>query len=310
MQMAYFRLNFVKSACTAFAFLLAACASTEATEAPAQNVDATPITLGESHTIQSSVLGDAREINVWLPPAYGEEGRRFSVLYVIDGALDQDFVHIAGLGQLGALSWQYEQLIVVGVQTRTRIHELTPPAHDARYQSAFPNSGGAADFRRFLESEVIPFVEGRYHTGPRRAIMGESLAGLFIVDTLLTQPMLFNDYIAISPSMWWDDRALARQSGDLLTRNDVRERRLYLAIANEGGTMQDGVDRFRQALAASSSRVELHYSNRSAAETHSTIYHGAALDALRTLYPTPPYDYGPTPWYMTDGASPPAPTTP
>lgn len=300
----------MKYAFAALIFALSACASAPEAETPAPPAEmATPIHLGESHTIQSAVLGDAREINVWLPPAYGEADRRFSVLYVVDGALDQDFIHIAGLGQLGALSWQYEQLIVVGVQTRTRIHELTPPAQDARYQSAFANAGGAAEFRRFLESEVIPFVESRYQTGPRRAIMGESLAGLFIVDTLLNQPTLFDDYIAISPSLWWDDRALARQAGDLLMRNDARERRLYLAIANEGGTMQDGVDRLRLALGAAPGRVEAHYSDRSASETHATIYHGAALDALRTLYPTPPYDYGPMPWYMTNGAAPP-PSTP
>lgn len=289
---------------TAFAWALAACA-TAPTPVTAPASGGTSIRLGESHTIQSHVLGDAREINVWLPPGHGEGDTRFTTLYVIDGALDQDFIHIAGLGQLGALSWQYEQVIVVGVQTRTRVHELTPAPTDARYQSAFPNSGDAPDFRRFLETEVIPFVEARYRTSARRAVMGESLAGLFIVDTLLKEPALFNDYVAISPSLWWDDRALAREASSLLEANNVRGRRLFLAIANEGGTMQDGVDRFRNALAANPGRVDLNYSDRSATESHSTIYHAAALDALRWLYPTPPYDYGPTPWYMTDGASPP-----
>lgn len=294
----------------ALVIFLAACASAPAAEPLTQPADGAPIQGGVTHTIQSHVLGDAREINVWLPPGYREDGRRFTTLYVIDGGLDQDFVHIAGLGQLGALSWQYEQLIIVGVKTNTRAHELTPPVHDPRYVSAFPNAGGAPDFRRYLEQEVIPFVEARYPTGPRRAVIGESLAGLFIVDTLLQQPSLFNDYIAISPSLWWDDRALARAAPDLLARNAVAERRLYLAIANEGGTMQDGVDRLRRALEAAPGRVTLHYSDRSASESHSTIYHGAALDALRSLYPMPPFDYGPTPWYMIEGASPPPPEAP
>lgn len=106
--------------------------------------------------------------------------------------------------------------------------------------------------------------------------------------------------------MWWDDRAIARDAAQLLRANNVRDRRLYLAVANEGGTMQDGVDRLRAALAADPDRVALTYDDRSATETHPTIYHAAALAALRALYPAPPIDYGPTPWFMIDGASPPA----
>ncbi|MBN8606555.1 MAG: alpha/beta hydrolase [Caulobacterales bacterium] len=287
----------------AIALILSACAT-----APSSAQEGAAISVGASYTLTSQVLGDERQINIRAPQG-GEEGRRYTTLYVIDGALDQDFTHIAGLGQLGELSWQYEPLIIVGVQTRTRIHELTPPATDARYRSAFPNAGGAAAFRRFLEREMIPFVEARYPTGARRAVMGESLAGLFVVDTMLQQPALFNDYIAISPSLWWDDRSLARGAGDALARHDTSDRRLYLAIANEGGTMQDGVDRLRRAIDATPGRISLHYADRSATDSHSTIYHAAALDALRALYAIPPYDYGPSPWYMIEGASPPA-TTP
>lgn len=289
---------------TAIALILGACATAPA---PTSAPEGAPITLGASYTIRSDVLGDERQINVRAPQG-GEDGRRYTTLYVIDGALDQDFTHIAGLGQLGELSWQYEPLIIVGVQTRTRIHELTPPAIDERYRGAFPNAGAAADFRRFLEQEVIPFVETRYPTGARRAVMGESLAGLFVVDTMLRRPALFNDYIAISPSLWWDDRAWARGAEDALARQSASDRRLYLAIANEGGTMQDGVDLLRRAIDAAPGRISLHYADRSATDSHSTIYHGAALDALRRLYPMPPYDYGPTPWYMIEGASPPAAT--
>src|SRR3546814_7762981 len=60
--------------------------------------------------------------------------------------------------------------------------ELTPAPEDARYRAAFPESGGSLHFRKFLETEVIPFIEARYRTGERRAVMGESLAGLFVID--------------------------------------------------------------------------------------------------------------------------------
>lgn len=265
----------------------------------------TPIQSGVSFTLQSTVLGDDREINVWLPPEYEDGAGSYTVLYLLDGGLDQDFHHMAGLAQLGSLSWTFGPLIVVGVQTKNRRAELTSRPTDARYVAAFPESGGADRFRRFLETEVVPFVEARFRTGNRRALMGESLAGLFVVDTLLNQPSLFDDYVAISPSLWWDDRRPLQQAGERLAQGAAAGRRLYLAMADEGGTMQDGVDVLRRALSdAPGSAVDWRYSDRSAIATHATIYHGAAEEALRWLYPAPPYDAGPTPWYMIEGAAP------
>lgn len=282
----------------AFALLVSACATPPAAES------GTPIQIGVTHRLHSQVLGDDREINVWTPPGYAAGDARHSVLYLIDGALDQDFGHIAGLGQLGALSATYDSLIVVGVQTRTRIHELTPAPSDPRYVSAFPQAGGSAQFRQFLRVEVIPYVEARYRVSPRRALIGESLAGLFVVDTFLNEPTLFSDYIAVSPSLWWDDRALARQAPLLLNAYGASDRRLYLSIADEGGTMRDGVERMRAALGAAPERVTLRFVDRAPGESHATTFHPAALDALRWLYAAPPYDYGPTPWWLIEGASP------
>lgn len=274
--------------------------------APPPIADGAPIQSGISYTLRSDVLDDERQINVWLPPDYSRSEASYTVLYLLDGALDQDFHHIAGLAQLGSLSWTYGPLIVVGIQTKDRRAELTPHASDARYLQAFPQNGGAESFRRFLETEVLPFVEDRFRVGPRRAVMGESLAGLFVVDTLLDQPSLFNDYIAISPSLWWDDRLLLNNAASRLQAAEGTGRRLYLAVADEGGTMQQGVDQLREALGDSGAEtIEWRYSDRSAIATHATIYHSAAEEALRWLYPAPPYDPGPTPWYMIPGAAPP-----
>lgn len=264
-----------------------------------------PIQTGVTHELTSNVMGDTRQINVWVPPKHGKSDEKYTVLYLLDGALDQDFHHIAGLAQLASLSWTFGPLIVVGVQTRNRQSELTPMPSDSRYVAAFRESGEAERFRRFLQEEVIPVIERRYPASGRRAIMGESLAGLFVLDTLLTQPALFDDYIAISPSLWWDDRKLANEASQKLSATNVPGRRVYLAMADEGGTMQDGVDRLRAAIGdRGQGEIELCYSDRSAIATHSTIYHTAAEEALRWLYPAPPYVVGPTPWYMIDGASP------
>lgn len=269
-------------------------------------INEAPIHSGTSFKLPSPIMGSTREINVWLPPDYSKTDRSYGVLYLLDGGLDQDFGHISGLAQLGALSATYETLIVVGIKTENRRAELTAPAADRRYLEAYPESGHAGRFRRHIAEEVIPFVEGRFRTAKRRALIGESLAGYFVVDTLLKQPELFDDYIAISPSLWWDDRALARQSAALLRSKPPSSKRLYLAVGNEGGTMQKAVDALVVSLrSATPGTFRWRYADKSASETHATIFHPAALEALRWLYEAPPLDYGPIPWFMTEGAAPP-----
>lgn len=271
--------------------LLCACATAPAAVAPeAPATEARVIPLGQSYTIQSEVLGGPREINVWAPADYPNGDEQLTVVYVLDGGVDQDFPHIAGLGQLGALSATYQRLIIVGVKTENRQAELTRRPHDERHAAEFPQAGGARRFQEFLATEVIPFVESRYATD-RRALMGESLGGLFVVDTFLHRPDLFGDYIAISPSLWWDDQHFARDGGHDLEGRTASDTRIYLTIADEGGAMQAGMNRFIHLLeAAPQGSVAWRYVDRSASETHATIYHAAALDALRWLYPLPPYE--------------------
>lgn len=282
------------------AAVLGACAAAPTTQPAhvAPRGEGRAIEAGRSYDVRSEIMGDVRQINVWLPPDL-EPNERLNVVYLLDGGLDQDFPHIAGLGQLGALSWTFDRLIIVGVRSNVRRHELTPTiSREPRLRQELPEAGGASQFRAYLERELIPWVEAHFPAGPRRALMGESLAGLFVVDTFLQQPALFHDYIAISPSLWWDNRGPALEAARLLANRPASDTRLYLAIANEGAATQSGMDALLAALrAAPRGSVTWRYSDRSATETHATIYHAAALDALRWLYAQPEPDYGPTPWY-------------
>jgi predicted alpha/beta superfamily hydrolase len=286
--------------------LLSGCA---ASPPPPQKAAITPtlIPLGEQHLLTSAILGDTREINVWVPPGIAEGRTPGAVIYLLDGALDQDFKHIAGLGELCALSWTCETTLIVGIQTKDRQHELTPAATDPRFIEGFPQAGGAGAFRRFIAEEVRPLIEGRYPAAPRTVLMGESLAGLFVIDTMLETPALFDDYVAISPSLWWDAGRLSQEAPARLAGAQPEGRRLYLAIADEGGAMQAGVDAMRAAIAAAAPEgFEFIFSDRSASETHATIYHGEALAALRRLYPMPPWE-GEAPWWMMPDGAPPQP---
>jgi predicted alpha/beta superfamily hydrolase len=297
------------AAAAAAAALFLAPALAAAQTAPAAVPAGEPIVLGTSHALRSAVLGEERRINVRLPSGYGSAAaaeRRYPVLYVLDGGVDQDFPHIAGLAQHGEISGTFDQFIVVGITTRNRIWELTTPTQDERYTTyyrangqpvEFASGGGSDRFRRHIAEEVIPFIDGAYRTTRGRTLIGESLAAYFVVDTLLRQPRLFDDYVAISPSLWWNREELANGAAALMRAQDFTGRRLYITMASEGGTMQRGLDTLLAALRTpAAGALRWVHVNRRSSEHHGSIYHLAALDALRELYPAPWRPGAPLPW--------------
>ncbi len=250
-------------------------------------VDPSPIVIGQSYALPSSTYGGPRELNVWLPPSYGEGSKRYPVVYLLDGGQAQDFHHISGLAQLGTISGTTRDVIVVGVASVDRRNELALPTSNPKLIETYPTQGQSARFRRFLLEEVQPFVRARYRTSGETALVGESLAGLFVVETYLTSPKAFDHYVAVSPSLWWDGGQLARRPTPRPCAPADGPRSLYLSIGDEGGEMQAAVDtlvaRLRQCPV---STLALTYSPRPD-QSHSTIYHPVALDALRQIFSAP-----------------------
>ncbi|MBB5746910.1 alpha/beta hydrolase [Brevundimonas variabilis] len=246
-----------------------------------------PIVIGQSYTLPSAIMDEPREINVWLPPGYADSGQRYPVLYILDGGIDQDFHHISGLAQLGTIAGTTRDIIVIGITSRDRRNELALRSEDPELIAAYPTQGQSARFRRHLTEEALPFVEATFRTDGEAVLMGESLAGLFVVETFLKQPALFDDYVAISPSLWWDDGELATQAATLLAAHPAGPRKLILTIADEGGEMQTAMDALVAGLTTAAPADLVWTYEPRPHQTHATIYHGAAMEALRTLFPVP-----------------------
>ncbi|NEZ04945.1 alpha/beta hydrolase [Wenzhouxiangella sp. XN201] len=242
------------------------------------------LVIGDTFEIESSVLNETRRINVFTPTVFGEPVKKpLPVLYMPDGGIDEDFLHIAGLLQVLVSNGSMRPFLLVGIENTQRRRDMTGPSDDPEDQAIAEQIGGAAEFRAFIRDELFKEIGKRYYISQERAIIGESLAGLFVVETLLHEPAMFDTYIAVDPSVWWNRYALNETAAKLLEQEQATSRRLFVAASREASSA-DGFQAFISGLGEPSTGAELIYSAMPE-ETHATLYHPAALNALRALFP-------------------------
>ena len=207
---------------------------------------------------------------------------RLPVLYMPGGGIGEDFLHIAGLVQVLTGNATMRPFILIGIENTQRRRDLTGPTTVVEDRKIAPKVGGSAAYRQFIREEMMPQVKQRYRTTAETAIVGESLAGLFVVETLLLEPKLFNTYIAFDPSLWWNNGQLAEQGLKLLRTPGRPPVSVYLATSSQGDLKAT-----RQLVEAGNTEVRRagawHYEPMPE-ETHATIYHPAALRAFRVAF--------------------------
>ncbi len=251
-------------------------------DAPGRLEKAEPLMLGgESLLLQSRLLGETRRINVYLPEPYQQQpALHLPLLLMPDGGMAEDFPHIAGLLQVGIANGTVRPFILVGIENTQRRRDLTPPSEEARDRAIAPQIGGSALFRRLLREELLPLVQARYRCTEERAIIGESLAGLFAIETLLLEPGLFSTCLAIDPSLWWNREQLLKE---LPARSAaLAHHRLFIASADKDGNTAPILRFVQQLRRVRPAGLDWHYQPMPG-EGHATVYHPAALIAMRRL---------------------------
>jgi predicted alpha/beta superfamily hydrolase len=240
-----------------------------------------PIPAHDTLVVRSRALGERRLVNVHVPPGYAGGAARFPVLYMPDGGVDEDFPHVVRTVDSLIAARAIRPVLVVGVPNTERRRDLTGPTHVAADSAVAPHVGGSAAFRRFLREELVPAVDARYRTTGERAIVGESLAGLFVVETLLREPALFDHYVAFDPSLWWDGGALvdsARSRLASLATLGTGRRTLYVVQSRDD--RNDDAARFGAVLRAST-RPGLRSTFVARPDlTHATVFRAAEAAAL------------------------------
>ncbi|WP_230688302.1 alpha/beta hydrolase [Hymenobacter jeongseonensis] len=242
-----------------------------------------PLVIGQTFTLQSKVLGENRRVNVYLPQAYTDSATlRLPVLYMPDGGVKEDFLHVAGLVQVLVGNGTMRPFVLVGIENTQRRRDLTGPTTNEKDQKIAPRVGGSAAYRQFIREELMPEVKRRYRTTAETAIVGESLAGLFVVETLLVEPTLFDSYLAFDPSLWWNNGQLVANASALLRAQAGQPKQVYLATSSQGDLA--ATRQLTKVLEGKTPRtITCHYEPMPQ-ETHATIYHPAALKAFRAVF--------------------------
>jgi predicted alpha/beta superfamily hydrolase len=196
-----------------------------------------PITLGETVELKSDILNENRILNIYLPPNYSTDANKsYPVIYLLDGSLDEDFIHIAGLVQFGSFSWinMIPESIIVGIANSDRKKDFTYPTTNKQDKTDLPTSGKSANFIQFLEKELQPYITANYKTSGPTTLIGQSLGGLLATEILFKKPNLFDNYIIVSPSLWWDNESLlAATASDYTSKKSI-----YIAVGKEGANME------------------------------------------------------------------------
>jgi predicted alpha/beta superfamily hydrolase len=246
---------------------------------------AAPLVIGDTFTMESKALGETRRINVYMPPGAESPETRLPVLYMPDGGIAEDFLHVAGLVQVSAGNGTMRPFLLVGIENTQRRRDMTGPTESEEDKKIAPRVGGSEAFRKFIREELMPEVKKRYRTTGETAIVGESLAGLFVVETFLLEPELFDTYIALDPSLWWNNEKLIAGAGERLRARPALKKTLYFASSSDMGEV---TQRFAETLGKNAPPGVQWHHEKMPEEKHSTIYHPAALKAFRAvLKPAP-----------------------
>lgn len=260
-----------------------------------QNTNTTkPFVLGVIEEMQSKELAEKRTLNIYLPEGYNpSDSIKYPVIYLLDGSADEDFIHVTGLVQFANFEWvnQLPKSIVVGIANVDRQRDYTFPS-TVKNTISLPTAGHSDKFISFIEKELQPFIESKYHGSTDRTIIGQSLGGLLATEVLLKKPLLFNKYVIISPSLWWDNGSLLNQNSAILTESFNRQTDVYISVGKEGLTptlvprvMEVDANLLADKLKETKSKHVNVFFDYLPLENHATIMHLAVMNSFKFLYP-------------------------
>lgn len=196
-----------------------------------------PFTTGFEETISSKILGQQRKVWIHIPNSNGgnkiKDKGNYPVIYLLDGS--ENFNTVVSIVEHMEESNLCPPMIVVGILHQNRLVDLTTGT-----DKELPDVvGGGEKFMSYVEKELIPYIDANYPTTSYKTFIGHSLGGLTVMNTFLHNPKLFNSYVSLDASLWWDNQKVVKEAKTILPTQNYKGKTLYMAMANR---LEKGVD--------------------------------------------------------------------
>lgn len=197
------------------------------------NID---IITGEKFVIHSGILNEERVCLLSLPDSYNDStniDKQYPILILLDGSTHfktaSGIVHFMGSDK--NRNHFMPETIIVAIENVDRERDFTV----TKLKTKRPNRmGGGRNFLNFIQQELIPYIDKNYRTEPFRTLVGHSLGGLLTLNSYMDKNSLFDAYISMDPSIWWDQEMM-NDKVDSISSISLNKK-LYIATANQGET--------------------------------------------------------------------------
>jgi predicted alpha/beta superfamily hydrolase len=267
--------------------------------------------LGTADSVFSNEYKATRNFLVYLPTEVRDKkdsAARYPVLYVLDGG--SHYLSVAGMvKELSEFAgdMMIPKMIVVCIPPYNRTNELTPyPIPKSKLMPYTKETGGADKFTRFLENDILNYVASKYPVSNYRTLVGHSFGGIFALHILAKHKNLFDNYIVIDPSTWYDDRKFSKQVLDSLSKNNYAGKSLFIGIANTTEIADTSIVKKEKSLYSEHERSILafctgvrtlknnglrFYSKYYPDDDHVSVTTIATYDGLRTIFAKNRFSY-------------------
>lgn len=249
----------------------------------AQSENVKPLTIGEVRTLKSKILNEDRTLNIYLPQGF-DKAKSYPVIYLLDGSINEDFIHVTGLVQFFNQMYAMPETIVVGIANIDRKRDFTFHTDLKDLQQDYPTTGHSDKFINFLEKELLPYIGSQYKTADKY-LFGQSLGGLLATEILFKKPEMFNNYFIISPSLWWDDQSLLKQT-QLLSKSPDTKKFVYVSVGKDEHPVmvKDAGTLYETLQKAGKKNWTVEYKMMET-DNHATILHRSLYEGLVKMFP-------------------------
>jgi hypothetical protein len=237
--------------------------------------------IGETHEIESSILGETRTYLIDKPSDYDLSEDAYPIVVLLDG--ETQFRHVSSTAALLAENDRIPEVLVVGVVNTDRRRDMNPP--DPGYDDS-----RAERFLGFIADELLPQVEREYRTRPHRVLIGHSSAGIFGVYSLLRSPDAFDGLVLIAPS-FGDHRSIVTEVRPFLNAHQDLQKDIFVTMANEGGRQLGGAWELSAILEEEAPAGVRWEFRRYPDEDHGSVPLPSVYDGLQAMYGG---------WYLQD----------